>query len=58
MLTTPSCTSQNPFRKFQKYVCVSNCHCHKAFFIKSLFIAYKNDEWCHFVMRIGSPVLI
>ena len=23
----------------------------------SLFIACKNNEWCHFVVRIDSPVL-
>ena len=26
--------------------------------MNSLFIAYENDEWCHFVVRIGSPALI
>ena len=26
--------------------------------MNSLFITYKNDEWCHFVVRIGSPALI
>ena len=44
--------------KFQKYISVSICHCHRAFFMKSLFIAYKNDEWCHFLVRIGSPAFI
>ena len=44
-------------RKFQKYVSVSFCHCHRVSFMNSLFIAYKNDEWCHFVVRIGSPFL-
>ena len=24
--------------------------------MSSLFIALKNDEWCHFVVRIGSPI--
>ena len=26
--------------------------------MNSLFIAYENDEWCNFVVRIGSPTLI
>ena len=26
--------------------------------MKSLFTVYKNKEWCHLVVRIGSPVLI
>ena len=45
-------------RKLQKYISVSICHCHRASFMRSLFIAFKNDEWCHFVVRIGSPALI
>ena len=24
----------------------------------SLFIAFENNEWCHFVVRIGSPAFI
>ena len=24
--------------------------------MRSHFIAFKNDEWCHFVVRIGSPI--
>ena len=43
-------------RKFQKYISVSICNGHRASFMRSLFIAFKNDEWCHFVVRIGSPV--
>ena len=43
-------------RKFQKYISVSICHGHRASFMRPLFIAFKNDEWCHFVVRIGSPV--
>ena len=43
-------------RKFQKYISVSICHCHRAPFMRSLFIAFKNDEWCHFVVRICSPI--
>ena len=45
-------------RKLQKYISVSICHCHRASFTRTLFIAFKNDEWCHFVVRIGSPALI
>ena len=45
-------------RKFQKYISVSICHFHRACFKRSLFIAFKNDEWCHFVLRIGSPPFI
>ena len=43
-------------RNFQKYISVSICHGHRASFMRSLFIAFKNDEWCHFVVRIGSPI--
>ena len=43
-------------RKFQKYISISICHCHKASFIRSLFIAFKSDEWCRFVVRVGSPI--
>ena len=45
-------------RKFQKYVSVSFCHCHRVSLMNSLFIACKNDEWCHFVVCISSPALI
>ena len=45
-------------RKLQKYISVSICHCYRASFTRTLFIAFKNDEWCHFVVRIGSPALI
>ena len=45
-------------RKLQKYISVSICHCHRASFMRSLFIAFKNDEWCHFVVRIGSPAIV
>ena len=45
-------------RKLQKYISVSICHCHRASFMRSLFIAFKNDEWCHFVVSIGSPTEI
>ena len=73
MLTRPSHVSQNPFRiiravnplqqldinqKFQKYVSVSTFHCHRAPFMNTPFIAYKNNEWWHFVVRLGSPALI
>ena len=42
--------------KFQKCISVSICQCHRASFIGSLFIAFKNDEWCHFVVPITSPI--
>ena len=45
-------------QKFQKYTYVNICHCHRAYFMRSLFFAFKNDKWCHFVVPIGSPVLI
>ena len=45
-------------QKFQKYISVSICSCHRTSFERSLFIAFKNDEWCHFVVRIGSVALI
>ena len=41
--------------KLQKYVSVNICHCHSSPFMRSLFIAFKKDPWCHFVVRIGSP---
>ena len=44
--------------KFQKYISVSVCPCHRASFMRSLFIAFKNNEWCHFVVLIGSLALI
>ena len=37
-------------------ICIN--HCHKASFMKSLLIAYKNHEWFHFVVRIRSPALV
>ena len=47
---------------FQGYISVSAYHCRIMYFMKFLslslslffFIAYKNDEWCHFVVRIDS----
>ena len=45
-------------QKFQKYVSVSICHCHRASFMKSLFIAYNDDEWRHLVVRIDSLAFI
>ena len=73
MLSRPSVVSQNPFRiiravnplsqldinqKFQNYISVSICHCHRAPFMNPLFITYKNDEWCHFGVCLGAPALI
>ena len=45
-------------RKFQKYISVSICPCHRASFVRSLFIAFKNDEWRHFVVLIVSIALV
>ena len=45
-------------RKFQKYISVTICHCHRASFMRSVFIVFKIDEWYHFVIRIGSLALI
>ena len=45
-------------RKFQKYISVSISPCHRASFMRSPFIAFKNDEWCHLVVCIGSVPLI
>ena len=36
-------------RKFQKYISVTICHCHRASFMRSVFIVFKIDEWYHFV---------
>ena len=43
-------------QKLKKYISVSICHCHRASFMRSFFIAFKNDELCHFVVPIGSPI--
>ena len=32
--------------------------CFWKYFINSFFIVYKNDEWCHCVVRVGYPALI
>ena len=46
-------------QKFHRYIFFTSIYpCHRASFIKSLFIAYKSDEWFHFVVLIGSPALI
>ena len=69
MLTSPSTYHKIHFRikwavnplsqfincKFQKYVSVSICHCYRASFMKSLFIAYL-ERWM--VSFHGSPGLI
>ena len=31
-------------QKLKKYISVSICHCHRASFMRSFFIAFKNDE--------------
>ena len=42
-------------RKFQKYISVSICHCHRASFMRSFFIAFKNEQ-CHFVVRVSPSI--
>ena len=58
MRTVNRLSQLNINRKFQKYISVSICYYHKASFMRSLFIAFKSDEWCHFVVRFDSPALI
>ena len=70
MLTLPSRVFQNPLRavnplsqldinrKFVKYISISVYHCRRRYLMNSLVIAYKNDEGCHFVVRIRSPALL
>ena len=44
--------------KLQKYIFVSICPC-QASFMRSLLIAFKNDEWCYyFLVCIGSVARI
>ena len=55
------CKSSNWKQNFQ-IVCKSHylgfeLHC-IALHCIALFIAYENDEWCHFVVCIDSPALI
>ena len=70
----PSRLSQNPFQNNENcgsfirtsYISIGNFKniyllvlaIVRGLFMRSLFIAFKNDEWCHFVARIGSPALI
>ena len=44
--------------KFQKYISFNICPCHRTYFMRSLFIAFQNDKWCHFVVRICSIAFI
>ena len=44
-------------RNFQKSISTSIYHHRRGFSMNSLFIAYKNKEWFHFVVRIGPPAL-
>ena len=48
------------FAKFLRTPSLQNTSggCFWKYIINSLFIAYENDEWCHFVGLIGSPALI
>ena len=55
MLYPLSCELSN--QKFQNYISVSIAHVTESY-IRSLVIAFKNDEWCHFVVRIGFLELI
>ena len=36
-------------RKFEKYISISIYNFHRGSFMNYVFIAYKNDAWCHFV---------
>ena len=42
--------------KFAKVLRTSGGYFWK-YLMNSLFIPFENDEWCHFVVRIGSPAL-
>ena len=53
MRTVSSLSQLHINRKLQKYISVSICPCHSVFYKISL-IAFKNDDWCHFVVGIGS----
>ena len=67
MLILPSRLSQNQFENNKsceysittryQYISVCIYHCLKGSFMNSLFIAYKNNEWCYFVVRISSPLI-
>ena len=35
-----------------------SCGSFWKYLVKHRFVAYENDEWCHFIIRIGSLVLI
>ena len=44
--------------KFAKSLQNTSSVCFWKYLMNSLFIEFENDEWCHFVELIGSPVLI
>ena len=48
------------FAKFLRAPFLQNTSggCFWKYLINSLFVAFKNDKWCHFVVRVGSPALI
>ena len=48
------------FAKFLRTPYLQNTFgdCFWKYLMNSLFIAFGNDEWCHFVVRIGSLALI
>ena len=47
-------------RNFYEHLFLQNIYggCFWKSLMNPLFIAYENDEWCHFVVRISSPALI
>ena len=44
-------------RKFQKYISVSICHCHRASFMRSLFIAFMNGDILSYVLALQLKLL-
>ena len=56
MRTVNALSQQYINRKFQKYISVTICHCYRVSLMTSLFTAFKNDECCHFVVRIRSAI--
>ena len=49
-------TGKEVFNQYVNYIICSLDF--KKCLMKSLFITYENNEWCHFVVRVGSPALI
>ena len=48
------------FAKFLRTPFLQNISggCSWKYLMNSLFVAFENNEWCHFVVRIGSPAFI